>query len=501
MRVIIQPNYDSTCYWVASYIKGRINAKKEGKFVLGLPTGSTPIGVYKRLVAFHNAGELSFSNVITFNMDEYVGLSPKHNQSYSYFMFTNLFMHVDIPDENINLLNGQANDLNKECSDFERKIANVGGIDLFLCGVGHDGHLAFNEPGSSLTSRTRLKTLCYDTIAANSRFFENAHEVPKQALTVGIQTIMDASEVIMMATGHAKATALKQCIEGSISSSFTCTAIQNHQKAIIISDEAATDELCVKTVRYYKSLQEHIEIFGNPITNWVSKIIKSDDKILITSPHPDDDVIGMGGTMQQFPVPENVTIAYMTNGDGGLKHNESPGSRIKEALSSVTALGFGKPNIIDVCMPFYATNERLVSKADIQHFESLLDKVKPTHLFVCADTDPNGTHRKCYDIIRNSALNSELTFIWLYTGAWGDVDNIGLTAPFQDVYISESLYKNKLLSIKLHISQNPPVIIGNDKRDFIQRSIDRNTHRIDPGRFIERFKIIDATKGMPKLGD
>ena len=221
-----------------------INEKKDGKFVLGLPTGSTPIGVYKRLVAFHNAGELSFSNVITFNMDEYVGLSSTHTQSYSYFMYTNLFMYVDIPDENINLLNGQADDLSKECVDYERKIADAGGIDLFLCGVGHDGHLAFNEPGSSLKSRTRLKTLCR-LIAANSRFFENAHDV-KQALTVGIQTIMDANEVIMMATGHTKANALKQCIEGSISSSFTCTAIQNHQKAIVISDEAQLTNLQLK---------------------------------------------------------------------------------------------------------------------------------------------------------------------------------------------------------------------------------------------------------------
>ena len=499
MRVIIQPDYETTCYWVACYIKESINKKRGKRFVLGLPTGSTPIGVYKRLISFYNDGSLSFENVVTFNMDEYVGISPNHNQSYNYFMHTNLFNHINIPTENINLLNGLANNLKKECQDYENKIIDAGGIDLFLCGVGQDGHIAFNEPGSSLTSKTRIKTLCEDTIIANSRFFNHKRDVPNQALTVGIQTVMDAKEIIMMATGRKKANALKQCIEGCISSSFTCTAIQNHQKAIVISDEAATDELTVKTLNYYKTLQKSINLMGEPITDYISKLVTSSEKILITSPHPDDDVIGMGGTIQLLPNPNNISVAYMTNGDGGLLSNQSPGLRLKEALSSLTVLGLGEKNIIDVNMPFYKNGNRLVTQNDVLCFETLLENTKPTHLFICADKDPKGTHRKCYDIICNSKKNKELKLIWLYTGAWGKTNTIGLCEPFTDVYIPEQFFQNKILSIKMHLSQNPPVVTGQDQRDFVERAFEHNQISNQPGRFIERFKIIDAKKRMPEL--
>jgi len=499
MRVIIQPDYETTCEWVACYIKQQI-LKKDGTFVLGLPTGSTPLGVYKRLIQYYNNGELSFENVITFNMDEYVGLAPNHDQSYSYFMFTNLFNHINIPHHNINLLDGQAVNLTKECNEYERKINDAGGIDLFLCGVGQDGHLAFNEPGSSLTSKTRIKTLCEDTISANSRFFDNIQDVPRQALTVGIQTVMNANEVIMMATGRSKAVALKQCIEGSISSSFTCTAIQNHEKAIVISDELATDELTVKTMKYYKTLQKSINMMGDPIVDHITKLITSQDKILVTSPHPDDDVIGMGGTMQLFPNKNKVSIAYMTNGDGGLPDiNASSGTRIKEAISALTVFNMGKNNVIDVNMPFYTNKNRTVTDSDKDCFETLLERIKPNHLFVCADKDPNGTHRKCYNIINDCKKNNELKYIWLYTGAWGKVELLGLSEPFNDIYITDEMFKNKLLSIKMHISQNPPVFAGKDKRDFVQRAIDHSKLTNEPGRFIERFKIIDAKNRLPEL--
>ena len=173
MRVIIEKTYEDICWWISLYIKNRIleNENSGKKFVLGLPTGSTPIGVYKNLISFVHSGKLSFKNVITFNMDEYVGLDALDTNSYHYFMYTQLFNHIDIPPENINLLNGMADDLELECSRYEKKIQQVGGIDLFLCGIGVDGHIAFNEPGSSLSSITRIKTLSDDTIIKNSRFF------------------------------------------------------------------------------------------------------------------------------------------------------------------------------------------------------------------------------------------------------------------------------------------------------------------------------------------
>ncbi|HET9130687.1 MAG TPA: glucosamine-6-phosphate deaminase, partial [Terriglobia bacterium] len=187
MRVIIQKNYDLVSKWTASYVVKKIkefNPTPEKPFILGLPTGSSPIGTYKELVAMHKAGKVSFKNVITFNMDEYVNLPEDHPESYHSFMKTNLFNHIDIPKENINILNGNAKDLEKECADYEAKIKKAGGIHLFLGGIGPDGHIAFNEPGSSLASRTRIKTLTHDTIIANSRFFGNdINKVPKTALT------------------------------------------------------------------------------------------------------------------------------------------------------------------------------------------------------------------------------------------------------------------------------------------------------------------------------
>mmetsp|Transcript_39786 Transcript_39786/g.35161 ORF Transcript_39786/g.35161 Transcript_39786/m.35161 type:complete len:277 (+) Transcript_39786:23-853(+) len=265
MRVILKDTYADACYWVALYIKNRILKHPKGKkFVLGLPTGSTPIGIYKQLILFHQNNEISFKNVITFNMDEYVGLDGTHDQSYEYFMYSNFFNHIDIPKENINLLNGMCKDPLIECQRYENKIKECGGIDLFLMGIGSDGHIAFNEPGSSLQSETRIKTLAEETIVDNCRFFKSIDEVPKQALTVGIKTVMDAREVILVASGIHKAIAIKECIEGSISNQFTCTAIQNHPKAMVVCDEMATYELKYKTVRYYKNLQKMVNLTGLP---------------------------------------------------------------------------------------------------------------------------------------------------------------------------------------------------------------------------------------------
>jgi glucosamine-6-phosphate deaminase len=499
MRVIIQSDYDTTCEWVAAYIKRRINAKRGCRFVLGLPTGSTPLGIYERLVAYHKAGDLSFANVITFNMDEYVGLGRSHPQSYSHFMHSNFFSKIDISPTNIHLLDGEASDPAKECYDYERAIGAAGGIDLFLCGVGQDGHLAFNEPGSSLTSRTRMKTLCEDTISANSRFFEHKGEVPRQAMTVGIQTILEAREVVVVATGRNKARALKECVEGSVSSTFTCTSVQTHPNAIVAADEHATDDLMVKTVKYYKSLQNSIGMMGSPLPDHVTRLIKPGDQVLITSPHPDDDVIGMGGTMQMLPNQANVKIAYMTNGDGGIAHPGHVGSRMKEAESALSVLGFDKSNILETNLPFYRRNDREVGPSDTELFEQLLSRERPAHLFVCADQDPNGTHMKCYDIIKASVKNPELRCIWLYTGAWGDVASLGLRDPFVDVHVPEHTFMTKLVSIRLHLSQNPPVVSGGDERDFVQRAIDQNKVKDEPGRYVEWFKVLDAQDEMPSL--
>jgi glucosamine-6-phosphate deaminase len=212
--------------------------------------------MYQALVEAHRAGRVSFEHVVTFNMDEYVGIPKDHPQSYHTFMWTNFFSHIDIKAENVHILNGNASDLEAECAAYEAAIQAVGGIDLFLGGIGPDGHIAFNEPGSSLSSRTRIKTLTTDTIIANSRFFEgDVNKVPKTALTVGVGTVMSAREVLVLVNGHGKARALQQAVEGSVNQMWTITALQLHPKGIIVCDEASCIDLKVGTYRYFKDIE------------------------------------------------------------------------------------------------------------------------------------------------------------------------------------------------------------------------------------------------------
>ena len=259
MRLIIKQDYQSISQWAADYVVARINAAKptaERPFVLGLPTGSSPLGMYKALIEANKSGKVSFQNVVTFNMDEYIGLPEGHPESYHSFMWNNFFSHIDIKKEHVHILNGNAADPLKECADYEEAIKATGGIDLFLGGIGPDGHIAFNEPGSSLSSRTRIKTLTTDTIIANSRFFEgDVNKVPKTAMTVGVGTVMDAREVLILVNGHSKARALQQAVEGAVNQMWTITALQLHPHGIIVADEAACAELKVGTYNYFKDIE------------------------------------------------------------------------------------------------------------------------------------------------------------------------------------------------------------------------------------------------------
>ena len=258
MKVIIQQNYDKMCEWAANHIMAAINNHKGDKpFILGLPTGSSPLGVYARLIEYYKAGKVSFKNVVTFNMDEYVGLPKTHHESYWFFMHDNFFDHIDIPKENVNILDGMAADLEAECARYEAKIASYGGIDLFLGGSGVDGHIAFNEPYTSLASRTGVRDLTTDTRIVNSRFFGNDPEaVPAQALSVGVGTVTDSKEVLILINGHAKARALAKTVEGGVSQKWTCSALQMHNGAIIACDEEACGELTVDTYKYFLDIEK-----------------------------------------------------------------------------------------------------------------------------------------------------------------------------------------------------------------------------------------------------
>lgn len=256
MNLIIKQNYDEMSAQAAQIVANAINNFKptpqHPRFVLGLPTGGTPIGMYKCLIELNKQGKVSFKDVVTFNMDEYVNLDVNHPESYHSFMHRNFFDHIDIDKANVHILNGNAPDTVEECAAYEEAIRQAGGIDLFVGGVGSDGHIAFNEPGSSLNSRTRRVQLTTETIIANSRFFNNdVNLVPTSALTVGVGTVCDAKTVLILINGQNKARALHHAVEGGITQMWPISALQLHNDAIIIADEAACDDLKVSTYRYF----------------------------------------------------------------------------------------------------------------------------------------------------------------------------------------------------------------------------------------------------------
>jgi glucosamine-6-phosphate deaminase len=253
MEVIIKETYEEMSVEAAKIIKDAIHLKPN--LVLGLATGSTPVGTYKELIRMYEAGELDFSKVVTFNLDEYVGLPTTHDQSYHYFMHDKLFNHININPANVHVPSGIVKDFDSYCQWYEDEIDKVDGVDLQVLGIGSDGHVGFNEPGSSLASRTRLVTLTEETIDDNSRFFEKKEDVPRFAITMGVGTIMEAGLCLLVANGENKADPVSTLVEGPITSQVTASALQMHPNAVVILDEAAASKL--KRKDYYKWTYEN----------------------------------------------------------------------------------------------------------------------------------------------------------------------------------------------------------------------------------------------------
>jgi len=254
LEVIIKATYEEMSKEAAEIIRDAI--QKKPNLVLGLATGSTPIGTYKELIRMHKEEGLDFSKVVTFNLDEYVGLPPSHEQSYNYFMSANLFNYINVDKKNIHIPNGITPDLESHCEWYEEQIRNAGGIDVQIMGIGSDGHIAFNEPGASLASRTHIEALAESTIRDNARFFDGKMEdVPKFAITMGVATITDARHCILLANKKSKADAVAKCVEGPITSQITSSALQMHPKAAIIIDEDAASKL--KRALHYKQVYEN----------------------------------------------------------------------------------------------------------------------------------------------------------------------------------------------------------------------------------------------------
>jgi glucosamine-6-phosphate deaminase len=241
MLVIVKEDYDAMSREAASVVARHL--RKKPNLVLGLAAGSTPIGTYRELIRLHRDEGLDFSKVTTFNLDEYIGLSPHHTQSYHYFMMENFFKHINVDPCRIHVPDGLANDIEAHCEWYEEEIKKAGGIDLQILGIGANGHLAFNEPGSSLGSRTRVKTLTEQTVRDNARFFKDPKDVPRYAITVGLGTIMDARELVLLASGVRKADAVHAAVEGPITAMCPASIIQLHRRATVITDKEAASKL------------------------------------------------------------------------------------------------------------------------------------------------------------------------------------------------------------------------------------------------------------------
>jgi glucosamine-6-phosphate deaminase len=581
-------------YEVASLIKRKIAEGKP--CVLGLTTGSTMVGIYQEMVRLHVEEGVSFRNVVTFNLDEYFPILPDSMQSYQNFMNKHLFDHIDIEPDNINFPNSSLNiqEVYDFCRDYEKKIEDYGGINLLLLGIGRTGHIGFNEPGSQINSRTRLITLDIVTRIDAAKDFTHLNEVPMRAITMGVQNIMNSERIILVALGEAKAEIIKQTLEEPVTERVPASYIQLHSNATVILDEPAAAELTrIKTpwlldtcewndrlirkaavwicqklkkpilkltgkdynengmgdlvTKYGPAYNINIKVFNDlqhTITGWPGGKPNADDtyrperaepavkRIIIFSPHPDDDVISMGGTLSRL-VDQNhdLHVAYQTSGNiavsdenairfisfinsytefydpGNEKQKEqyeknvtfltnkkegeidSAGIRMiktiirrVEAKAACRYIGVRSKNLHFLELPFYETGtvkKKPIGEADIQVVMNLLQEIKPHQVYAAGDlSDPHGTHRVCLDAVlfalerlKNEAWMKDC-YVWLYRGAWQewDIDQIDMAVPLSP----EELVK-KRQSIYRHQSQKEGAMFpGSDSREFWQRAEDRN---------------------------
>ena len=566
----------------------REKSKQNSHCVLGLATGSSPIKVYEELVRMHKDEELSFQNVISFNLDEYYPMQKSNVQSYDYFMREHLFNHVDILPEHINIPDGMVSDedLYQSCVDYEMKIKSVGGIDFQLLGIGRTGHIGFNEPGSHLNSGTRNIKLDHITLVDAAPAFLGIDNVPTKAITMGIGTVSTAKRIVLLAWGANKADILKKTIEGDITSHVPATYLQNHNNTTFVLDEGASEELtriktpwlvtsCVwsetlklKAVLWLSEVTDksilkltnkdynnngmsgllsavgnaydlNIKIFNkmqHTITGWPAGKPNADDtnrperadipkkRIIIFSPHPDDDVISMGGTFDRLVEQgHEVHVAYQTSGNiavsdeealkfaeislalnsdskepkrliNFLKHKtdqviDSPEMlrlkaliRRSESLAATRYLGLEDSNVHFLNLPFYETGmvkKNNLSKKDIDIVCELIEDIKPHQIYAAGDlADPHGTHKVCLDALFESLeilkhkSYMEDCWVWLYRGAWHEWE------PYQiemAVPMSPDQVLKKRHAIFYHQSQKDGVMFqGDDNREFWVRVEDRN---------------------------
>lgn len=576
---------------VADEIAALIQEKQsEGKpCVLGLATGSSPISVYKHLIKLHQEKGLSFKNVITFNLDEYYGLQPSDINSYYLFMHENLFDHIDIPSENINIPDGTLapKKVRDYCKAYEKKIADLGGLDFQLLGIGRTGHVGFNEPGSNINSQTRLVTLDHLTRYDAAGAFQGIDNVPSKAITMGIKTILSAKRIVLLAWGINKSEIILKAVEGILTANIPTTYLQKHENTTLVLDHQAASGLtriktpwitgncdwsdlsnqckavywlCEKTNKSILKLTEedynqngmsellnregnyydlNIKMFNrlqNTITGWPAGKPNADDskrpersqpekkRSIIFSPHPDDDVISMGGTFDRLVTQgHEVHVAYQTSGNIAVSNDEAlkyievitdiiedpsvyddlkeellhkekntidslalrtlKGTiRKRESLAATRYVGIPDDQVHFLNLPFYESGKvqkNPPSQEDVDITNELISSVKPHQIYAAGDlADPHGTHRICLNILFDSIdqLKSDSfmkeCWVWLYRGAWQEfeVHEIEMAVPMSP---DQVLRKRK--AIFYHQSQKDSVMFqGSDDREFWVRAEDRN---------------------------
>lgn len=572
----------------------RAKQAKGKNCVLGLATGSSPLSVYAELVRMHKEEGLSFQNVVSFNLDEYWPMGKENLQSYHYFMHENLFDHIDIKPENIHIPDGEvkANQVRAYCQDYEAKIEAAGGLDFQLLGIGRTGHIGFNEPGSNQNSRTRLVNLDHITREDAAEGFQGLEYVPKRAITMGIATVLSAKRIVLMAWGQKKSEVVQQAIEGTVTSQLPSSFLQTHKNTTFVLDEEAAAELtriktpwivqtcewndklkyqavvwlCRKTGKSVLKLTEsdynenaladlletqsvydlNIEIFNrlqHTITGWPGGKPDADDshrperarpkskRVIIFSPHPDDDVISMGGTLDRLiSQGHEVHVAYQTSGSiavsnqealkfievacdmmlgaesntlrelraniDNLKDGEIPSAEIRnlktiirqrEAIAATRYLGLPDENVHFLKLPFYETGavkKAPISQDDIDIMNHLIKNIRPHQIYAAGDlADPHGTHRLCIDALQQSLsqLRKEPflkdCWVWLYRGAWHEYEpyEIDMAVP-----MSPAQVRRKRRAIFFHQTQKDGVMFqGNDPREFWVRAEDRNRETAD----------------------
>ncbi len=580
IETIIIEDYAQQGKVVAKRIAALIRARDpaDRATVLGLATGSTPLEVYRELIRLHREEGLSFRRVVTFNLDEYYPMDPKSVHSYSRYMWENFFEHVDIRPESVHIPRGDVpeDDVEEECRRYEAAIREAGGIDLQILGIGRSGHIGFNEPGSGRDSRTRLIYL--DTITrrdAAADFF-GEDNVPPRAITMGVATILEAREVVLLATGEHKARIVQRAVEGPVSPDVAATYLQEHPRATVYLDPPAAAELTrirtpwlldeiewspqreVEAViwlsqRVGKSIlrlsdqdyrDHHLSMLiarhgsagpinGDVFNALIAKIrgkskLPSNRRILVFSPHPDDDVIAMGGILRKLQMNGNeITVAYMTSGNiavfdhevrrhldlmervergfgldpaplEALRHRieafldgKRPGDvdiaevqeikrsiRESEAVAALASLGIRREQARFLNLPFYRTGQVRkdpIGERDVEIVHGLLEEVRPELVFAAGDlSDPHGTHRMCLEAIERALelLGGAMPELWFYRGAWEEwpVSEATVLVP-----LSEEELRRKILAIFKHESQKDMAPFpGPDEREFWERVDERN---------------------------